>query len=545
LKVESIHWKSSQPLTEDYVQHFDKVESLFDYSPWSPSSLEERAGYLDCERPHAADRGELVAELLKYNQGVGNAPEALEAVQLLKDERTLCIVGGQQAGLFTGEALVIYKAITLIRKAKLASEQLGRPVVAVFWIAGEDHDFDEVNHIHYLSQDLQVNKIKIEHPTGIRSSVSSVKIRQEQWESALEQLGASLMDTEFKADWMSSLRAYASESDNLVQFFARMMAKLFGSRGLVLMNSDDPGVRRLESPMFRKLIEEHEALNAAVHRGKAKVEALGYEPQVEAQERSANLFVIDGQERVLLYADDGGNGFTDRKRERRYSREQLLDWAESSPQRLSNNVMTRPLMQDYLFPVLGTVLGPGEVAYWALAKEEFHRLGMKMPVVVPRIEITLLEGIVQKNMQKYNLSLDDILNRLEDKQQEWLHEQDTLKLEERFGQVKAQFKESYRPLVGVIAGINPGLGKLGETNIGKILEQINFLEQKAADAVRTQFDASLRQFQRIGLSVLPFGKPQERVYNIIPYLNKYGTDLLDDLLDSELEPDGLHKICFL
>jgi uncharacterized protein YllA (UPF0747 family) len=77
------------------------------------------------------------------------------------------------------------------------------------------------------------------------------------------------------------------------------------------------------------------------------------------------------------------------------------------------------------------------------------------------------------------------------------------------------------------------------------VEQIDFLEQRAADAVRTQFDASLRQFQRIGLSVLPFGKPQERVYNIIPYLNKYGTDLLDDLLDSELEPDGLHKICFL
>ncbi|MCR8634976.1 bacillithiol biosynthesis cysteine-adding enzyme BshC [Paenibacillus radicis (ex Xue et al. 2023)] len=545
LKVESIHWKSSQPLTEDYIRHYELVEALFDYNPWDASSWEERAGWLDNERQLSADRGELAAALSLYNKEIGNAPEALQSISLLNNERTLCIVGGQQAGLFTGQALVIYKAVTLIRTAKDASARLGRPVVPVFWIAGEDHDFDEVNHMYYLSQDAQVNKIKLEHPSGVRSSVSQLLISGKQWEEALEQLDASLIPTEFKAEWMSSLRTIASKSRSLVDFFARMMAKLFGSHGLVVMNSDDPNLRRLESSMFRKLLEEHEAIQAAVHKGKEKVESQGYSSQVELQERNANLFVIDGDERILLYADEASDGFTDRKRERSYSRKQLLDWAESAPERLSNNVMTRPLMQDFLFPVLGTVLGPGEVAYWALTREAFRHIGMKMPVVVPRMEFTLLEGIVQKNMVKYGLSLEDVLYRLEEKQQEWLREQDALKLDEKFGRVKEQFKDSYQPLVELISGINAGLGKLGETNMGKILEQIDFLENKAADAVRTQFDSSLRQFQRIGLSVLPLDKPQERVYNILAYLNKYGTGWLYELLDGELEPDGMHKVIYL
>jgi bacillithiol biosynthesis cysteine-adding enzyme BshC len=544
-KVESIHWKSSQPLTEDYVQDYGKVSHLFEYDPWNESSWAERADWLDREQRLAADRGQLADVLLKYNKGIGNVPEALQAVEKLKQSETLCIVGGQQAGLFTGQALVIYKAITLIRSAKLASAKLGRPVIPVFWIAGEDHDFDEVNHMYYLSQDLQVSKIKIDHPSGKRSSVSRVEISQEQWETALNLLDASLIPTEFKAGWMDSLRSIAAESVTLVDCFARILAKLFGSYGLVLVNSDDPQLRQLESPMFTKLLQQHEALNTAVLSGKMKVEALGYTAQVEANERNANLFVIDDEERIALHADSAGGPFTDRKHERVYSREQLLDWAESFPERLSNNVMTRPLMQDYLFPVLGTVLGPGEIAYWALTREAFHEIGMKMPIVIPRLEFTLLEGTVQKNMQKYGLTLEDALYRLERKQEEWLRSQDTLRLEERFEEVRARFKEGYQPLLELITSINPGVGKLGETNMGKIVEQINFLEQKAADAARSQYDASLRQFQRIGLSLVPMGKPQERVFNILAYLNKYGNEWLYELLDSELVPDGKHKICYM
>ncbi|ULL17603.1 bacillithiol biosynthesis cysteine-adding enzyme BshC [Paenibacillus sp. H1-7] len=544
MNIQSIHWKSSQPMTEDYIRNYDKVSSLYDYNPWDSSSWQERADWLDRGRAKAADREQVADVLAAFNQRLHNAPEAMQAIEQLRDDRAVCIVGGQQAGLLTGPALVIYKAVTLIRSARQAAQKLNRPVIPVFWIAGEDHDFDEVNHIYSLTQDMQVNKIKIDHPGGKRSSISKLGISGEQWEEALRQLDESLIPTEFKAAWMDSLHTIAAASSTLVDFFGQLIAKLFGSYGLVLLDSDDPALRSLEAPLFRELITDHAAYSDAYHRGKAQVQALGYSSQVDMHERGANVFVFDEGDRILLYSAEGGGRFTDRKQEREYSLPQLMEWTETAPERFSNNVLTRPLMQDYVLPVLGTVLGPGEIAYWGLTKEAFHRAAMKMPIIIPRLEFTLLEGTVQKNMQKYGLTLEDVLYRLDEKQEQWLREQDSLKLDERFEQVRSQFKDSYQPLVELIAGVNPGLGKLGETNMGKIIEQIGFLEQKAADAVRSQFDASMRQFQRIGLSVLPLGKPQERVYNILTYLNKYGNEWLQELIDGDYEHDGQHKICY-
>jgi bacillithiol biosynthesis cysteine-adding enzyme BshC len=543
MNIQKVEWKSSQPLAEDYIHRFAKVESLFEYNPWDEDSWKRRASWLDTERRLAADRAQLSEVLLQFNRSIGCDDEALSSVRRLADPETLTVVGGQQAGLFTGPLLVIYKAITLLKSAKIASRRLGRPVVPVFWIAGEDHDFDEVNHIVQLSGDLRLNKIKLEHPTGKRSSVSKLPIDSEMWETALKQLDDGLMQTEFKPGLMDKLQEIASHSRTLVDYFGRLMAWLFRGSGLIFVNSDDPALRRLESPMFAKLVEENRSIQAAIEKSAGKIASLGYVPQVELQEGNANLFVNDQGERTLLYTHQ--DGFSNRRKDRFYAKDQVADWARSEPERLSNNVMTRPLMQEFLFPVLGTVLGPGEIAYWGLTRESFHAVGMRMPVIIPRLEFTLLEGTVVKHMGKYGLTIDDVLHRFEEKKQQWLQSQDTLRLNERFEQVRRQFKESYEPIVELIAGINPGLKKLGETNMGKIIEQIDFLEHKASDAYKTQFDASLRQLNRIHLSVLPHGKPQERVYNVLSYLNRYGDYWLRELLEADLEPDGHHRICEL
>ncbi|TVY09670.1 bacillithiol biosynthesis cysteine-adding enzyme BshC [Paenibacillus cremeus] len=544
MQVEAFHWESGQPLTEDYIHRFDQTGGLYEYNPWDPASWKERAAWLDCARGMSADRSELVRVLASFNERAGASPETLANVRLLGESNTLAVVGGQQASLFTGPLLVIYKAITLISMARQASEKLQRPVVPVFWIAGEDHDFDEVNHLNWLTSELKVEKVKLEHPTGIRTSVSQTKISPEQWETVLEQLEKSLLPTEFRADLMASLQAMAGESVTLVDLFARFMAQLFGPSGLVLLDSDDPEIRQLEAPMFRLLVERNGEMNQALLRSRARLVSNGYQPQVELHDRGANLFVYDQGERVLLYSNEEG-GFTDRRGERQYTREQLLDWAVSSPERLSNNVMTRPLMQDFLFPVLGTVLGPAEIAYWGLTRDAFEWAAMQMPILIPRFAFTLLEGTIQKNMTKYGLTLDDVLYHLEERQQAWLREQDQLKLDDRFAEVKTQFREHYEPLIEALAGINPGLKKLGDTNLGKIIEQIEFLEQKAGDGLRQQFDSGLRQFQRIGMSVLPGGKPQERLYNVIAYLNKYGDGWLKTLLELPIEMDGKHRICYM
>ncbi|WP_409341256.1 bacillithiol biosynthesis cysteine-adding enzyme BshC [Paenibacillus sp. MBLB4367] len=539
MKIETVRWPKSQPLAEQYTSALEDVQTLYDYAP---EAWTERAEWLDNGRTTGVSRAELTELLLAFNEKMENAPEAIENIRLLRDPRTLVVVGGQQAGLFTGPLLVVYKAITVLQAAREASSRLNRPVVPVFWIAGEDHDFDEVNHTYVLNAQQSLEKIQISHPTGIRTSISRLEIPE--WNEAVNQLGSLLPDTEFKAPLLDKLRAFADRSDTLVAFFARIIADLFGRHGLVLLDSDDPDLRKLEGPMFRQILKSHRDIQDAVKAGMARVEALGYRPQAETAENSANLFLYreDG-ERVLLLAEE--DEFTDRKKQFRIGMEELLQWTEQSPERFSNNVMTRPAMQDFVLPVLGVVLGPGEIAYWSQLKGVFHALGMRMPVIVPRQEYTLLEGTLVKYMAKYEFSFEDALARFDEKKNEWLKGQDELRIEERFDEIVTKFHDMYAPLVEDIAGINAGLRKLGETNMQKISEQIGFLKAKAIDARQSQHESAVRQLDRIKLTISPIGKLQERVYNVYAYLNKYGDSWLHVLAETPYESDGFHRVVHL
>lgn len=542
MRSETYDWKKQQSIAEDYLNDFGRVRSLFEYDPWDEAVLEQRTKWLDEAAHLRVDRGQFIKVLRNYNQSIDNSKEALEAVSWLEDPRTLAVVGGQQSGLFTGPLLVIYKAITLIQAAKKASSRLNRKVIPVFWIAGEDHDFDEVNHIHYLSQQLNVEKIKLEHPTGKKTSVSHISMELNDWENVINQLNDSLIDTEFKPGLIHRLREISQKSSTLTDFFARIMAWLFGKHGLILLDSSDLELRKLEGPLFQSLIKQHKHVNESLLKGRKRVESLGYEPQAEVLEGQANLFFIHEENRVLLKQSE--DGFADKKEQLFFSQEQLIEIAQTSPEQFSNNVFTRPIMQEYLLPVLSTVLGPGEISYWGLIAEAFHVMDMKMPVITPRREFTLLEGTIQKHMSKYELSFDEIIYQFDDKKQAWLDAQDTLRIDQRFDDVKQQFANLYDPLLETVAKIHTGIQKLGETNKQKIIEQIEFLQSRTNDAFQSQYEASLRQLERIHLSILPLGKPQERVYNIFVYLNKYGTDWLDEVICSPVEDNKLHTIIY-
>jgi bacillithiol synthase len=533
----------SQPLAEDYTENYGAVASRYDFSPWNPEDWEKRADWVAGGDYMQADRAELVRFLKLYNEDIGNSGEqAARSLERLKDPQAMVVVGGQQAGLFTGPLLVIHKAISIIRSAREASERLGHPVIPVFWIAGEDHDFDEVNHWYGLSPQMTVERWRLEHPTGVKASVSRLPI--ESWKEALAQMEEWLPQTEFKPELMERLERFAGQSATLTDYFGRIMAWLFGHHGLLLIDSDDARLRSLEAPMFERLLERHIALNGCILEAGRRVREMGYTPQAEQAEGSVNLFFYDERgERLLLQWD--GEVFTDRKHSIRYDAAEMERLVREQPERFSNNVMTRPLMQDYLLPVLAVVLGPGELAYWGLTREAFHEAGLRVPILLPRLEFTLVEGTVHKHMEKFGLSYADVMERFEEFRAGWLAGQGSQEVEELFTETKRSFEELYRPVLETVSGLNPGLGKLGETNRLKILEQIEFLRVKAADAMESKFSTGLRQLDRIRLSLAPLSKPQERVYNVFAYLNKYGSGWVDELIREPYPYDGRHRLVYL
>lgn len=536
----------AQPLTEAYIHRSDpRVEQLYGYHPGSEQDWEKRFNALSQNKDARAAAPEVANALQSYNKRFGALPRTMAAIASIADGSPV-VIGGQQAGLWTGPLLVIHKAVSIIRAARSASEQLGVEVVPVFWIAGEDHDWDEANHAYVITANQELKKLAVPRPEGSRTSVSRTEISAESWESWLEELEQALPHSEFKPHMMEKLSEFSRQSGSLTDMFAHLLNHLFAEEGLVLLDADAAELRKVESPMFHRMLQQNDELEAAYLSSAEKVKGLGYAPQADVVSGSANLFLFNpdrGGERTLLYKKEGR--FQDRKEQFFWSKEELLQLSQQSPERFSNNVLTRPLMQDYLFPVLATVLGPGEIAYWALTEEAFRTLGMEMPIVVPRMSFTLVEGTIAKYMDKYELTFADVMEKFDIRKEAWLKEQDSLEIGLKFGAVKASFLEMYQPLLELAGSVQSGLAKLGETNMAKILEQISYMEAKTSDAYSKQFEASTRQLDRISTAICPGGKPQERVLSMVAYWNRYGDSWLLKLLETPYSRTGGHEVIYL
>jgi bacillithiol biosynthesis cysteine-adding enzyme BshC len=545
MEVKHLRRRRTNPLTQQYVEHSAQVCKWFDWHPSRAEHFEQRASQLDESAAPKADRHALVDALISYNTKHNNHPNALRKIEQLRDHETLVIVGGQQPGLLSGEMLVIYKALHVIQSAKQAEQRLNRPVVPVFWIAGDDHDWDEVDHSYLFNRDSGVSKIKLPIFERSRLPISMVNLTEIQVAEVLSQLEASLPDSSFKAEVLEVYHDCLRAGESLSSSFARLLGRFCGEQGLILLDAADPKIRSLEVPFFKALIHQSQSIQQQVVKRRNEIQNASFTPQVEIQATQANLFIVHEQERTLLH-HDGQGGYTDRRQRTHWTKEELLALAEQTPAYLSNNVVTRPMMQEFLLPVLGCVLGPAELAYWAMYQPAFHEMGMQMPILLPRTEWTIVERDVQKQLNRYNLNIETALNRekLNDERDRWLKEQDVVGVSERFAEVEKQIAAIYQPLLNDLEPL-PGIAQLGQSNFAKIKEQVAFLHKRAEEALALQHEVGLQRWDTLSDSLVPLGKPQERVYNVANYLGKYGFEWLHALIASADADYENHHLLYL
>ncbi|WP_080840486.1 bacillithiol biosynthesis cysteine-adding enzyme BshC [Cohnella massiliensis] len=531
---------SSPSLAELYRRQDERVRGLFGSHPSAEGDWRRRAAALDATARRRADRKLVAGAIREYHARLPAFEAVARSLAKLESSDSLVVVGGQQAGLFGGPLMIVYKALTVIETARHAERLLGRPVVPVFWIAGEDHDFDEANHVFVAAAGGELARIRMERPEGARHSVSRTPLGGQEWEAALEALSAALPDTEFKPGLLERLRKHVSDEPTLTLAFARLLADWFGPSGLLLLDADDPNLRALEGPFFRELIERNDELEHALREGEGAVRELGFPLQAESSPGCANVFVHLESGRTLLFKKDGR--FSDKKEEAFFSKDELLDMADGGSTRLSNNALTRPMMQEYLLPVLGTVLGHAEIAYWSSLGAAFKRFGMSMPIIVPRQSFTFLEPNIRKLLDKYEITAEEVIREGESRKEKWLAEQDRWQLDAKFADVRDRFAELYAPILDTMSALQPALRKLGESNQDKIFEQIAYLEKRASDALAKQHEAGLRQWDRMRGSLAPQDKLQERVLGSIHFLNRYGPDWLAGWHQVPFEATGGHRL---
>lgn len=506
----------------DYCTNFDRV-SPFYAGDWRDPEARRTAAEKAAERP--VDRGALVDVLHDQNEEWGAGPAARENIQRLRQSDAIAIVTGQQVGLFTGPLYTIYKTITALKLADEWAEQTNRPVVPIFWVEGEDHDFEEIATTHVLHRNevrpLTYDGSVTENPGAVGRLPLSDAVND-----LIERLDEALPPSDFKPAVMERVRAAYQSGTRIEDAFTTLLQSLFDGSGLVFVNPDDRRLKALSRPLFRQEIEDPETPAARVDATSQALRDRGYHAQVHA--RPTNLFWLTDEGRYAI--DRGDNGrFLLRGTDRAFTRDELLDRLAEAPERFSPNVILRPLMQDFLLPTAAYVGGPSEVSYFAQYGDVYDWAGVKMPLIHPRASVSLVERKVQKVLDKYGLDVSDFRDPLEVLFQDVVVDTMEVDVDAVFDEATTKLHKAINALKPEVEGVDRTLGSSTEATRAAIMEEMDDLKQKVVRAEKRQQDQVRSQLKKAHTNLRPNGGLQERTINVLYYLNKYSLDLLDDL----------------
>ncbi len=531
----------TSPFLEGYSNGDEEVVRFFDYkSPYDKQEWTKRQQEL---KRYSFPRKGLTDYLTSYNQKVGSSAKTIKNIQKLNAEDSVAVVGGQQAGLLSGPLLVIYKCISTIQLAKQAEKELNVPVVPIFWIAGEDHDMEEINHV-MVPKNSTAKKVSLKSASSVKSSASQWEWNREDVLPWLKEVFRSFGETAFTSDLLAETERTLKESDSIVTFFAKLLSKWFSEEGLILLDSGDPGFKKLQSTILKEMILHNSEIDKAFNVCTEELCNLGYSAPIEVQENNAHLFYTKNQERILLYRDE--DGFSSKEKDFTISKSELLEEAVKHPEKFSNNVVTRPLMQEFLLPVLSFVAGPGEIAYWAVLGKVFNRFNRMMPILTPRLSFTLVTARVNELLQTKKLMVKQVLeNGTEEYKREWFSVNRPIETYETVQSVRAEFTSSYEKLLNLAEDIDPKLFPVAEHNLKRILSEIDYMENKLEQRVRKKVKKPLAEFDEIMLQLKPTGSLQERVWNIYQFVNEEGSYLMNKLVQYPYDFNGKHKIVYV
>jgi bacillithiol biosynthesis cysteine-adding enzyme BshC len=375
--------------------------------------------------------------------------------------------------------------------------------------------------------------------------VSDIQLNQEVCLTWMQNLIENFGETEHTNKLLEFAKEQVSISATFVDFFANIIMELFKDYGLLIVDSGNKEFRQLQKEFFKSQIFKHEAITDKLLEQQRKIEKSGFPITIEASEENANLFYYDQNmgERILLEYDRGKDRFVGKSGSLAFTREHLVVLAEENPAYLSNNVVTRPLMQEWLFPTIAFIAGPGEIAYWAELKLVFEHFDIKMPPIVPRLNITILDRSVETDVAELHLNLADVLSGGTEKgRHQFLESIKDKEVESLFSMTKDQLVKQYRQLEAKTLELDRGLLPLLKKNESYLIKEIEFLEKKLDESVRLKHDNIIKKYARVDLALRPDGFPQERVWNIFYYLNQYGLNIINDLMAGSFEFDGRHKV---
>ena len=527
------------PLLHAYLDDFESLRPFYAHDPRDPN-VWPRTIEAAKSRTTPPPRRTLSRILEGQNSRYGADETVLENARSLAGDDTFVVSTGQQTGLFTGPLYTIYKAITTIKLARRVSEETGVRAVPVFWMAADDHDYAEINHFHVCRADGDALRFELgpDDPNDRRSA--SDRLMGPGIGPLLKQFAEALPDSEYSPSAIDALRQRCSAETSLSDAFARLMTLLFRGRGLVLVDPTDPALKPLMSPVFEREIRDPLASTRSVLAASGKLAEAGFDPQVSRSHDAVNLFLYqDGQRNALNYR----NGrFSNRDDSLSYAERDLIELLEEAPERFTHNVITRPLVQDTLFPSLTYIGGPAEIAYYGQLGGVYRQFGLPFPVVYPRASHTLVGARTARILEKHGLTISHFVQGVEAEVDRKLRDDVPVPIADGLRAARGDVEAHYRSLKGHMTTLDPGLSRIVEASERKTNYALGRLEEKTLRALKKADGVMRGQIMRADRLVYPNGQLQERVANIWQYVALHGFDIMKTLFEATDEADFRHRI---
>jgi bacillithiol biosynthesis cysteine-adding enzyme BshC len=490
-------------------------------------------------------------ELMRLLAAQNSSPAQAAALEVLVQGGGAMLTG-QQVGLFGGPLFTPLKAATAIACARTATAA-GHPHAAVFWLASEDHDFAEINHIDFPAQ-KETASFAYENAPAATRPVGGLVFDESI--APLANRAAELLGPSQATDAL--LRAYRP-GRTFAQAFADFYAAIFAAQGLLIVDASSREFHRLGAPVLRAAIEGADEFHAALIERNQALEAAGYHAQVAVTPQSSLLFLIDSATgaRLALHrtsptaAEPNGLWLTDSPAGKpdaaRYSTADLLAILDAELERISPSALLRPVFQDFLFATSAIVGGPAEIAYFAQSAVLYQRILGRQTPPQPRFSATLIEPAAAKLLGRHALALEEIYAQesataLAQMLAERAMPPETKKrLDAAGGALEAELDA----LVGWMQSQDKGLGQSAETAAGKMRYQMQRLRTLAAN-FQLQREATLgRHAETLFNALYPGGTLQERVLGAAYYFARYGLELAEILCERAANASGGHAAIWL
>ncbi|PCI04754.1 MAG: bacillithiol biosynthesis cysteine-adding enzyme BshC [Flavobacteriaceae bacterium] len=443
-------------------------------------------------------------------------------ISLLRESNTFTITTGHQLNIFTGPLYFLYKIVSVINlTAQLKKEFPSYNFVPVYWMATEDHDFEEINYFKLKGKKVKWNRT---------SSGAVGHLKTSDFDKVFDKF-STLIGTSKKANELKDLfRKSYLEHDTLTEASRYLVNEIFGDNGLVIVDGDDPLLKRLLNPYVKEDLLKNTSFNE-VSKSIQELNNLDKNYKIQVNPREINLFYLKEGLRERIIEKD--NQFAINNTDTVFSKEAILLELEKYPERFSPNVIMRPLFQEVILPNLCYVGGGGEIAYWFELKRYFDSVHVPFPILLLRNSALIINKKQLEKSRKLGLSMRDLFKNQQELIVDKVKEKSAIKID--FSDQRKVLKVQFEALKKLATQTDKSFIGAVKAQEKKQLNGLDILEKRLLKAQkRTMYDMVTR-IQDLQNELFPNNSLEERSRNFSEYYEQYGTRLYTSLFES-LDP---------